>query len=64
MKASTTSEPTYVKCGYCGNYHNYSYEMCRDMHRYPQPTSNPLKAIDQLSDEIGLTHKDAEGIIE
>jgi len=20
-------------CAYCGNYHNYSYEMCRDSHK-------------------------------
>lgn len=22
-----------LKCTYCGNYHNYSYEMCRDIHK-------------------------------
>jgi hypothetical protein len=21
------------ECGYCGNYHNYSEEMCRDLHK-------------------------------
>jgi len=32
------SDGTYAmpKCGYCGMYHTYSEEMCRDMHK-PQP---------------------------
>jgi hypothetical protein len=31
----TTSAPSSNKCGYCGNFHNYGPEMCRDMHNRP-----------------------------
>jgi hypothetical protein len=35
---SDLSNAAMVKCGYCGNYHNYSYAMCRDiMLRPPTP---------------------------
>lgn len=27
----TTTAPSYNKCGYCGNFHSYSPETCRDM---------------------------------
>jgi hypothetical protein len=24
-----------IQCGYCGSWHTYSYEMCKDMHNRP-----------------------------
>ena len=33
----TNYETGIVKCGYCGNYHTYSAEMCKDMITRPAP---------------------------
>jgi hypothetical protein len=32
-----------IQCGYCGNWHTYSYEMCKDIHNRP-----PAPAIGNL----------------
>ena len=35
--SSTAGDLTGYKCGYCGMWHNYSAEMCRDMLKRPVP---------------------------
>jgi hypothetical protein len=32
--STTTLEP-YNKCSYCGNFHNYNWQMCKDLHNQP-----------------------------
>ena len=42
-----TTTIDYDKCSYCGNYHTYSPEMCRDMVLHPQPVI-PIKNIKEI----------------
>lgn len=32
---SITAGMTMQQCGYCGNFHRYSFQMCKDMHNRP-----------------------------
>jgi RNase P subunit RPR2 len=34
-RGMTTTAQGATLCGYCGNWHTYSYEMCKDMHNRP-----------------------------
>jgi hypothetical protein len=40
---------TVFRCGYCGNYHSYSYEMCRDSIRKYEGAPTPLTPLTRES---------------
>ena len=57
--SETTDVPTWGRCDYCGYYHSYNSEMCRDMTRSKLAVSTPLaplvkevlKTIDEIDSE-------------
>jgi hypothetical protein len=46
---NTTSAPSYGKCSYCGNFHSYSAEMCRDSIKNMTALNNLLPSSDEIS---------------
>lgn len=58
MSKTTSGEMSYPKCWYCGNYHNYSPEMCRDMMRQSLNEDRQLANEGLKSYSDGLVKED------